>query len=1038
MNRCMRPGRFWLGIPLLVCAMGAYAAAGDPLGAEFEVPEQSSGTQHSPAVARHADGSFVVAWAAGAIPDSVLVLRRYAADGQPLGGDVVVATNAPESPALATGRGGEFVLVWTGDAGDGSGRAVYAHYFEGSGQPSGAPIRVSQPAEGDAAAPAVALDRFLQWTVVWSRSTPDRSAHEVLARVYMYNGPRSEEVLVTPSASPYPPRADVAMFDHPAYGYHHFIVAWNASGVDAATSDIWARRYNPEGQPLEEQRRASPEGEALRHDAPAVAADCDGNFLVSWRRLGEDDSAALFAQRFASDGVADAAPISLTAATAGERSGADLAMDCSGDFTAAWAGRDPQTLDWDVYARRYEASGTPRGDESVVHTASTTVQHMAAAVSVDADGDETVVWASNPDQPGSQQVFARRFRGPQPVDLVLAAGSGGSAEPGSLLQARFTVQPPEHAYAQWPSAQYYEGDATGVQVELTTSPPLELFGSADAAWDCSGSAPVICRLREPIGAATSLPELSVDFIAPPQTGEVVVNGRVFAEQSDPDEGNNAAAQIFTIADQTPDAFAFEPQSAVPRSSLRTSSAIRVSGIDGAVPIQVYGLGSYSVNGGPFGAGSGSVVAGDEVRLQHVASADWSATVETGVAIGNAWGSFRSTTEAQDTRPEPFAFAPVQPVPRDSEQTSAAITVTGINDGAPISVTGGSYSIDGNAYTNESGSVQAGQSVRLRHTAASGFGAQTETVLSIGGVQGAFASVTEARDAEPDAFAFATAHGVPRQQLVSSEAVVITGINDGATVAISGGSYSIDGAAFTSAAGTAYAGQSLRVRHTAAGEFSTATETVLSVGGMQASFTSVTEAADATPEPFSFTDTSGVATGQTQTSDAITVPGINTAAPVAVSGGSYSINGGVFTSADGMVQPGDQLRLRHVSAGSAETVTETRLTVGGVSDTFSSTTGATDATPDAFSFTDVTSARTKSRVTSNAITVSGINTAVAISIAGADAQYSMNGGAYTSASGTVQNGDSIRLRVTAAATAKTAVNVSVTIGGVGDTWTVTTQ
>lgn len=97
--------------------------------------------------------------------------------------------------------------------------------------------------------------------------------------------------------------------------------------------------------------------------------------------------------------------------------------------------------------------------------------------------------------------------------------------------------------------------------------------------------------------------------------------------------------------------------------------------------------------------------------------------------------------------------------------------------------------------------------------------------------------------------------------------------------------------------------------------------------------------------------------------------------------------------------------------------------------------ATDTTPTAFTFTDVTGATLSTVYTSNTITVAGINTASPISITGGT--YSKNGGSYTSSSGTVVNGDTVAVRVTSSASGSTAVNAVLTIGGVSDTYTVTT-
>src|SRR3990172_3416254 len=95
----------------------------------------------------------------------------------------------------------------------------------------------------------------------------------------------------------------------------------------------------------------------------------------------------------------------------------------------------------------------------------------------------------------------------------------------------------------------------------------------------------------------------------------------------------------------------------------------------------------------------------------------------------------------------------------------------------------------------------------------------------------------------------------------------------------------------------------------------------------------------------------------------------------------------------------------------------------------------DAVPNAFTFTDQTLVPLNSVRTSNAITVSGINAPAAISITGGE--YSINGGAYTSAPGTVNNGNSVTVRQTSSASYNTTTNAALTIGGISDTFSVTT-
>lgn len=98
--------------------------------------------------------------------------------------------------------------------------------------------------------------------------------------------------------------------------------------------------------------------------------------------------------------------------------------------------------------------------------------------------------------------------------------------------------------------------------------------------------------------------------------------------------------------------------------------------------------------------------------------------------------------------------------------------------------------------------------------------------------------------------------------------------------------------------------------------------------------------DTTPDAFSFTDQSGVALSSTITSAPITVAGIDAAADITVSGDAsslYIINGGTPTADPGTVVNGDEVQAVHTSSASYLTLTNTVLTIGGVSDTFTSIT-----------------------------------------------------------------------------------------------------
>lgn len=98
-------------------------------------------------------------------------------------------------------------------------------------------------------------------------------------------------------------------------------------------------------------------------------------------------------------------------------------------------------------------------------------------------------------------------------------------------------------------------------------------------------------------------------------------------------------------------------------------------------------------------------------------------------------------------------------------------------------------------------------------------------------------------------------------------------------------------------------------------------------------------------------------------------------------------------------------------------------------------GGEDTTPDAFSLGQVDWAPLSTLCESEAITVLGTSAPAPVSISGGE--YAVNGGGWTSAPSAVDPGDSIKVRCAAAATVATSQDAVLTIGGVSDTFMVTT-
>lgn len=393
----------------------------------------------------------------------------------------------------------------------------------------------------------------------------------------------------------------------------------------------------------------------------------------------------------------------------------------------------------------------------------------------------------------------------------------------------------------------------------------------------------------------------------------------------------------------------------------------------------------------------------------------------------------------------FTFTDATNAALSTLTTASAVTISGIPAGCPgeVSVAGqGSpqISINGGAWAT-SGNIANGQTLAVRLTSSASFSTAHTAVVSVGGTDDTWSVTTLPADTTPNAFSFTDQTGVALSTLTTSNSITISGINTTTPVSVTGASaqISINGGAWGTS-GNITSGQTLAVRLTsdaAPGAEKTAT---VSVGGVTSEWSVTTIGPDTTPSAFTFSDVTGANLSTLTTATAITIGGINTTTAVSVSGSGspqISINGGAWATS-GNITNGQTLAVRLTSSAAFSTALSATVNVGGVTDNWSVTTLAADTTPNAFNFTDVTGAALNSLITSNSLSIAGINSATSVSVSGTGSpQISINGGAWAT-SGTITNGQTLAVRLTSSASFSTASTATVNVGGVTDIWSVTTS
>jgi len=303
----------------------------------------------------------------------------------------------------------------------------------------------------------------------------------------------------------------------------------------------------------------------------------------------------------------------------------------------------------------------------------------------------------------------------------------------------------------------------------------------------------------------------------------------------------------------------------------------------------------------------------------------------------------------------------------------------------------------------------------------------------------FDITTLAPDTTPDNFSFTDVEDANLSTQYTSNTVTVSGINTAAAISISwSGEYSINGWSYTTSAWTIENGDTVNIRQSSSASNSITISSTLDIWWTTATYNVTTPAPppDTTPDAFVFVDVTDANQSTEYISNSITVSGINADTSINISWWEYDINGSrTYVSSAWTISNWDVISVKNNSSPAVWSTTNATLTIGWISDTYSITTIPPDTTPDSFTLDDVSNATLNTLYASNAITVSGLNTTTSITVTWW--QYSINGWPYTSSAWSVTNGDTVRVNHTSSSSSTTAVNTTINIGWVSDTYTTTT-
>ncbi len=280
---------------------------------------------------------------------------------------------------------GGFVSVWQSGRQDGSGWGIFGQRFDAAGVKVGTEFQANQTTRFNQRGASVAAADDGRFVVTWQSFRQDGSSIGIVARVFAADGsPSSSEFVVNQTTRGVQNNADATFLND-----GNIVFTWSGrSGADR--HGAVARVFAADGTAVTSEVQVNQFTKGIQHD-PAVAADSDGGFWVTWHGRGAGDRNGVFARRFDAAGTPLANEFLVNNVTKRAQSRPTIAASDDGRILVAWQSRRQDGSGLGVFARLYNNDGTTIGTPFQVNQTTRRLQ-FRPAVAFTSDGGFAVTW----------------------------------------------------------------------------------------------------------------------------------------------------------------------------------------------------------------------------------------------------------------------------------------------------------------------------------------------------------------------------------------------------------------------------------------------------------------------------------------------------------------------------------------------------------------------------------------------------------------------------------------------------------------------
>jgi len=347
---------------------GIYAQIYDvnsiPIGKEFRVNSVVEGKQLNPCVAMNNKGDFLIAWQSyDQSPDNDsygVFAKKIDKNGKILIYDFMVNTqtnNSQDNPSVALSNDGHFVISWNSKAENFTG--VYAQIFDSDGNPIGNEIRLSDYVYVETIS-SVAIDSAGNFVITWVGG-----GSNIYAKRFDKDGnPINKEFQVNSWEMGEQINPCIAMNKT-----GDFVIAWQSNEQDGSSYGVFAQRFDNKANLIGSEFNVNSTTEDTQ-EAPDIALDEDGNFIVTWHCGIYGADREIFAQKFDKEGNAVGDEFVVNQSINNWQIFPSIAMQDLDNFVITWEGEGDGGHDIsvsDIYARKYGDKEPPEETELTLY-----------------------------------------------------------------------------------------------------------------------------------------------------------------------------------------------------------------------------------------------------------------------------------------------------------------------------------------------------------------------------------------------------------------------------------------------------------------------------------------------------------------------------------------------------------------------------------------------------------------------------------------------------------------------------------------------